>query len=224
MVSLNIEITTLCFSFNFDNCNYFQIIEVHHGNGTQKIFNEDPNVLYFSVHRYHNGNYYPHQRNAGPNTVGDKKGAGYTINVGWNKKGMGDDEYLAVWKTILMPIANEFNPDLVLVSAGFDAATGDVGECNVTPECFGELTKYLLTLADAKVVCALEGGYVRSILGKCVEHVCVSLLEGANEHCSLDEDYNELGNIDSSAADCIRKTISAQLNYWPCLKKFLGEH
>jgi len=181
-------------------------------------------VLYFSVHRYHNGNYFPHQQSAGPNTVGIGDGEGYNINVGWNKKGMGDEEYLAVWKNVLMPIANQFKPDLVLVSAGFDAAEGDVGECHVTPECFGELTKYLLTLADAKVVCALEGGYVRSILGKCVEQVCLCLLEGGNEPYVNEDCCNQLVNIDSSAADSIRKTISAHSKYWPCLKKFSSEH
>ena len=52
---------------------------------------------------------------------------GFNVNVGWSRKGMGDDEYIAVWEKVLMPIAREFQPDLVLVSAGFDAALGDMG-------------------------------------------------------------------------------------------------
>jgi len=112
--------------------------DVHHGNGTQRIFLEESNVLYFSVHRYHGGNFFPFMiknSNAGdstkpnlssgsPHVVGVGKGEGYNVNVGWNKKGFGDTEYLSVWSNILMPIAYEYEPDLVLISAGFDAAQG----------------------------------------------------------------------------------------------------
>lgn len=177
--------------------------------------------MYFSVHRYQNGNYYPHLQSGGPNTIGIGEGAGKNVNVGWNKAGMGDEEYLAVWKTLLMPLANEFEPDLVLVSAGFDAAKGDVGDCDVTPECFGELTRHLLTIADAKVVCSLEGGYLRSVLGKCVEQVVLALLGGAGESY-LDSTglSNDLETIDNSAANSIRKTISAHEEHWSCLKSY----
>jgi len=101
--------------------------DVHHGNGTQAIFLNDPNVLYFSVHRWHGGNFFPFLQKSGPSNVGLGDGEGYNVNVGWTRKGMGDEEYLAVWEKILMPIAREFQPDLVLVSAGFDAALGDMG-------------------------------------------------------------------------------------------------
>lgn len=101
--------------------------DVHHGNGTQSIFLNDPNVLYFSVHRWHGGNFFPFLQNGGPTTVGIDDGEGFNVNVGWSRKGMGDDEYLAVWEKLLMPMAHEFQPDLVLVSAGFDAALGDMG-------------------------------------------------------------------------------------------------
>ena len=72
----------------------------------------------------------------------------------------GDAEYLAAWRDVLMPIAREFEPDLVLVAAGFDAAEGDpIGRCHCTPECYTALTRDLMTLADGKVALALEGGY-----------------------------------------------------------------
>jgi histone deacetylase 6 len=105
--------------------------DVHHGNGTQRCFYNDPNVLYFSVHRYHGGNFFPFLQQGGPASVGNGTGKGFNMNVGWNDKKMGDDEYLVVWEKLLMPVAKEFNPDLVLVSAGFDAAGGDMGECDV---------------------------------------------------------------------------------------------
>lgn len=105
---------------------------VHHGNGTQQIFEDDNTVLYFSVHRYDNGKFYPGTGHA--NSCGTGKGEGFSVNVPWNDIGMGDHEYLLCWKHILLPIINEFQPDLILVSAGFDAAQGDpIGKMQLTP-------------------------------------------------------------------------------------------
>lgn len=194
--------------------------DVHHGNGTQAIFLKDPNVLYFSVHRFHSGNYFPFQKYGGPNIVGTGKGAGFTVNVGWNQREMGDMEYLAVWHKVLLPIANEFQPDLVLVSAGFDAAE----ECKVTPQCFGKLTDILLTLANGKVVCSLEGGYVRSILCECVESVIGSLLMKKTKRKHTKESQPELEfrdvleYINQSAAQSIRSTIDSHKKHWNCFR------
>ena len=184
-------------------------------------------MLYFSAHRHHGGNFFPFLQNGGPTCVGDGAGEGFNINVGWNEKKMGDDEYLVLWEKLLMPLAAEFSPDLVLVSAGFDAAKGDMGECDITPECFARLTRRLKTLANGKVVCALEGGYVRSVLCKCIESVLESLLDANSNEKSKEElqsFYKNLGNhemldcIDMSAAKSIRDTITAHTKYWACLK------
>uniref|UniRef100_A0A7S4UW91 histone deacetylase n=1 Tax=Ditylum brightwellii TaxID=49249 RepID=A0A7S4UW91_9STRA len=216
--------------------------DVHHGNGTQSIFINDADVLYFSVHRYHGGNFFPFLRSSGPNTVGTGEGEGYTMNVGWNSKGMGDNEYLQVWDKILMPIAKEYQPELILVSAGFDAAQDDMGECHVTPDGFAKLTRQLMTLADGKVVCALEGGYVRRVLCNCVENVVKTLLDrnsGKRTAVMEEELSNQDGSlltrmagatvtttttnmervINSSAAKSIRDTISAHQKYWKCLQR-----
>lgn len=188
--------------------------DIHHGNGTQSAFINDADVLYFSVHRYHNGNYFPFLGgNGGPDMVGEGKGAGFNINVGWNQKHMGDEEYYAVWKRALMPIAREFQPKLILVSAGFDGALGDMGECNITPQCYGELTKQLMTLAEGKVVCTLEGGYVRSILAKCCEAVILALLTGdkgrnAND-CSTNEYEDCRTNHFCDAGDEEKKQVDS---------------
>lgn len=194
--------------------------DVHHGNGTQRIFLKDPNVMYFSVHRWQGGNFFPFLMNGGPTTVGIDDGVGYNVNVGWNRKGMGDDEYEAVWEKVLMPMARDYKPDLVLVSAGFDAADGDMGECRVSPECFGDLTRSLKTLANGKVVCTLEGGYVRSVLGKCVSAVVEALLERKtdDEQDNAEDNEDLLNEIDASAAKSIRTTISAHRLYWKCFK------
>ena len=217
--------------FNFEwnpqfDHNFILPHTVHHGNGTQRCFLDNPNVLYFSVHRYHHGNFFPFLQNGDAATVGKGDGEGFNINVGWNEKKMEDDEYLVVSEKLPMPVATEFNPDLVVVSAGFDGAFGDMGECDITPECFARLTRRLKTLANGKVVCALEGGYVRSVLCKCVESVLGSLLDAeSNEKCEqeLQKFYRNLGDnemldcIDSSAAKSIRDTIKAHSKYWECL-------
>jgi histone deacetylase 6 len=202
--------------------------DVHHGNGTQSIFLEDPNVLYFSVHRWQGGNFFPFLSNGGPTNVGKGEGEGFNVNVGWSRKEMGDEEYFAVWERLLMPIAREFNPDLVLVSAGFDAAASDMGECNVTPEAFGHLTRSLQSLANGRVVCTLEGGYVRSVLGKCVQSVVGSLLDRKSpeiyktieEEAERQRDGSDiLECIDPIAAKDICLTIEAHRPYWKCLRQ-----
>ena len=107
--------------------------DVHHGNGTQHIFESDPRVLYISLHRYDNGSFFPGSLDAGHDRVGKGKGEGFNVNIPWNKKGMSDGDYLSAFQHIVLPIAYQFNPELVLVSAGFDAAVGDPlgGRCHV---------------------------------------------------------------------------------------------
>ncbi len=128
--------------------------DLHHGNGTQHAFWEDPSVLYFSTHQFP---FYPgtgaiHENGAGA-------GHGYTVNVPW-PGGMGDAEYLAAFDRVLLPIARAFEPELVLVSAGFDAARGDpLGAMLVSPGGYAQMTARLLTLAGGRTVLALEGGY-----------------------------------------------------------------
>ncbi|KAM6474766.1 protein deacetylase HDAC6 isoform 2-T2 [Liasis olivaceus] len=134
--------------------------DVHHGNGTQHMFEDDPSVLYISLHRYDNGTFFPTSEDADYDRVGVGPGEGFTLNVPWNCSRMGDSEYLAAFHQIVMPVSYEFNPELVLVSAGFDAARGDpLGGCLVTPECYAHMTHLLLGLAGGKVAVVLEGGY-----------------------------------------------------------------
>ncbi|KAM9343089.1 histone deacetylase 6 isoform 1-T2 [Pholidichthys leucotaenia] len=134
--------------------------DVHHGNGTQHMFEDDDSVLYISLHRYDNGVFFPSSEDAAPDKVGVAKGAGFNANIAWSGGRMGDSEYLSAFQCVVMPIATEFNPALVLVSAGFDAARGDpLGGYNVTPEGYAHLTHMLMSLAGGRVVIILEGGY-----------------------------------------------------------------
>jgi len=153
--------------------------DVHHGNGTQDIFEEDPRVLYLSLHRM-DKMFFPGTGDV--NDVGRGAGAGYCVNLPWRHEGMGDAEYLAAFDAIVMPIAQSFNPDLVIVSAGFDAASGDkVGEMNVTPEGFAAMASKLTALANGRAVYVLEGGYKPSTVARCALAVVQVLLSDARE-------------------------------------------
>nr|ACN94122.1 histone deacetylase 6 isoform B [Drosophila melanogaster] len=134
--------------------------DVHHGNGTQHIFESNPKVLYISLHRYEHGSFFPKGPDGNFDVVGKGAGRGFNVNIPWNKKGMGDLEYALAFQQLIMPIAYEFNPQLVLVSAGFDAAIGDpLGGCKVTAEGYGMLTHWLSALASGRIIVCLEGGY-----------------------------------------------------------------
>jgi acetoin utilization deacetylase AcuC-like enzyme len=132
--------------------------DVHHGNGTQEIFYEDPSVLYFSVHR---SPFYPGTGNDDEKGAG--KGCGYKVNVPL-AKGSGDQEYISAFEKILKPMALEFKPDFILVSAGFDACKDDpLGGMNVSPEGYAAMTGIIKDIAekccDGRIVSVLEGGY-----------------------------------------------------------------
>ena len=133
--------------------------DVHHGNGTQKAFENDPSVLYMSLHRFEDGTFYPGTTYGSMTSVGHGEGTGYSVNVPWPSAGMGDADYIYAFNQVIMPIAHEFGPDMVMISAGFDAADGDqLGECFVTPAGYAHMTHMLSSLADGRVVVALEVG------------------------------------------------------------------
>jgi acetoin utilization deacetylase AcuC-like enzyme len=132
--------------------------DLHHGNGTQHSFEDDSSVLYFSTHQFP---YYP--GSGAFEQVGIGKGEGFTVNFPLSP-GYGDGEYAAIFERILKPIAFEFAPELILVSAGFDIFEGDpLGGMRVTPVGFAGLTSTVMNIADyccgGKVVLTLEGGY-----------------------------------------------------------------
>jgi acetoin utilization deacetylase AcuC-like enzyme len=132
--------------------------DLHHGNGTQNAFYEDPQVLYFSTHQYP---YYPGSGSVDED--GQGKGKGFTVNVPL-PGGQGDQDFEAIFKEILKPIATQFKPQLILVSAGYDIYSQDpLGAMDVTPEGFAILTSLIMDMArsscQGRVVITLEGGY-----------------------------------------------------------------
>ncbi|KAL6656912.1 hypothetical protein ACP70R_004692 [Stipagrostis hirtigluma subsp. patula] len=152
--------------------------DVHHGNGTQKMFYNDPRVLFFSVHRFDYGSFYPAEADASHCFIGEDAGKGYNINVPWEHARCGDADYIAAWDYVLLPVAEAYDPDIVLVSAGFDAALGDpLGGCCITPNGYALLLTKLLGFAQGRIVMALEGGYnLRSIANSVL--ACAKVLLG----------------------------------------------
>ena len=146
--------------------------DLHHGNGTQKAFYTSPEVLYVSTHQW------PHYPGTGAlEEIGRDAGEGFTLNAPM-PAGMGDAEYLSIFRSIIGPVAREYAPQLVLVSAGFDAYFKDpLGSMGLTERGYAALTREILSVADAtcggKAVFALEGGYHLSGL----EQSIVSVLE-----------------------------------------------
>lgn len=132
--------------------------DVHHGNGTQDAFYDDPSVLYVSTHQFP---FYP-GTGAAPE-VGEKDGKGYTINVPLSA-GAGDGIYRSAFERIILPALEEYAPEMILVSAGFDASARDpLAEMNLSAEAFGWMARALRRVADrtaaGRIGLVLEGGY-----------------------------------------------------------------
>ncbi|MBN3319402.1 HDAC6 deacetylase, partial [Atractosteus spatula] len=194
--------------------------DVHHGNGTQHIFEEDPSVLYISLHRYDDGLFFPSSEDADCDRVGLGPGRGHNVNIPWSGGGakMGDPEYLAAFHWVVMPIARQFCPELVLVSAGFDAARGDpLGGYQVTPECYAHITHLLMSLAGGRVLVILEGGYNLNSISESMASCTSALLgDGLPPLAGLPPPH-------PSAARTINRVLRAQAPYWSCLKIQLPE-
>ena len=152
--------------------------DVHHGNGTQHIFEADPDVFFFSVHQS------PLYPGTGERSeAGREAGQGATLNCPL-PPGAGDTEFLATLRDELVPAAERFRPEFVLVSAGFDAHRADpLGGLEVSTEAFAEATRIVCGVADrwagGRVVSTLEGGYDLDALAECVLVHLGAMLEGA---------------------------------------------
>ncbi|KAL6951784.1 Histone deacetylase domain, partial [Sarracenia purpurea var. burkii] len=154
--------------------------DVHHGQATQQMFYDDNRVLYFSIHRFEYGTFWPNLRESDYDHVGEGIGLGYNFNVPLNKIGFGNSEYLTIFHELLLPVAVEYDPDLVIISSGYDAAIGcpefepnlvlvsggydaavgdEKGLMKVEPACYAHFVNSLKALANGKLAVVLEGGY-----------------------------------------------------------------
>ncbi|KAF4683291.1 hypothetical protein FOZ60_009366 [Perkinsus olseni] len=153
--------------------------DVHHGNGTCEIFAEDPTVLVISIHRFDGSLYYPGTGNW--TEMGSGDAVGYNLNVPIDGT-YGDEEMQFAFDKLVLPALSSFRPEFILVSCGFDACVNDpLGECEVTPQCYGSLTRQLLASFDdgrpARVALVLEGGYNLDSIAASAEECVRALLE-----------------------------------------------
>jgi acetoin utilization deacetylase AcuC-like enzyme len=147
--------------------------DVHHGNGTQHIFETDPRVLYVSSHEFP---FYPGTGALGE--VGEGPGEGFTVNLPM-PAGLGDGDYARIYRDVVEPVGRAFAPELVLVSAGFDAYVDDpLAGMRLTPRGYRELVQVCLDCAEGArgVVVLLEGGYDEYGLASCSAEVARGLL------------------------------------------------
>jgi acetoin utilization deacetylase AcuC-like enzyme len=147
--------------------------DVHHGNGTQHAFEEDPSVFYISLHQFP---FYPgtgagHEKGSG-------RGKGYTLNCPM-PAGAWDGDYRTAFENVILPRAREYRPDAVLISAGFDAHFSDpLAQVQLSTEMYGWMTREIMAVAQefsgGRVLSLLEGGYDLEYLPRCIEaHVAV---------------------------------------------------
>lgn len=197
-----------------DKCRKVLILDwdVHHGNGIQHAFYDDPNILYISLHVYKNASFYPGMPDANYDHCGEGAGIGRNVNIPWADHGMGDAEYIYAFQQVVMPIATEFDPDLVIISAGFDAAEGDtLGGCHVSPACYAHMTHMLMQLANGKVAVCLEGGYNLRSIARSALAVTKTLMLQPPDRLASDLEPEE------SAVRVVEQVKRQHSRYWKCL-------
>ncbi len=185
--------------------------DLHHGNGTQNIFYSDRRVLYFSTHQY------PHYPGTGGlQEIGEGQALGYTVNVPL-RPGAVNGTFIAAFHRVLEPIARAFEPELILISAGFDTYYQDpLGSMRVTPEGFAAMARVLLNIADkccaGRVVAVLEGGYHIMGLARSVK---ATLEEMFDETHWTDKKMDAMEQeADEENKPVIKAVIAGMRPYW----------
>jgi acetoin utilization deacetylase AcuC-like enzyme len=187
--------------------------DLHHGNGTQHIFERDPSVFFFSSHQY------PHYPGTGLMIeTGLGSGEGTTMNIPL-RRGCGDGEFMAIYHQILEPVARSFAPELILVSAGIDIHGADpLGGMTVTPAGFAGLTRMILRIADqncsGRAVFCLEGGYHADALTDSVLAIIDELTGRTRTDVNAMADRAEPGRLNPIMYRCIH----THKRYWKTLE------
>ena len=165
--------------------------------------------MYLSLHRHGNG-FYPGGDQGDVDKIGEGPGKGFNVNIPFpdGKEKMGDADYLYAFQQIVMPIAYEFAPDMVIVSAGYDAAEGDhLGLYKVSPAGYAHMTHMLSVLANGKLLLALEGGYNCESIAKSA-HACVEVLVG-DEPRQL-----QIEGASATATNAVAEVMQVQARHW----------
>ncbi|CAI0473837.1 unnamed protein product [Linum tenue] len=159
--------------------------DVHHGNGTQEIFDDNK-------------------------SVGSKGAEGYCVNIPWSCGGVGDNDYIFAFQHVVLPIATEFAPDFTIISAGFDAARGDpLGHCDVTPVGYAQMTDMLSNISGGKLLVILEGGYnLRSISSSAT--AVIKVLLGENPSAEVADIAPSRAGLQT-----VMEVLKIQKDFWP---------
>lgn len=180
--------------------------DVHHGNGTQNAFYSDPTVLYFSSHRY------PHYPGTGwLDEVGEGDGVGYNINVPL-PAGANDFDYVYVFNKLLVPVALQFKPDIIFVSAGQDGHINDpLGGMEITSAGFGKLASIVKKIAGStcgRTVLVLEGGYNLEALAESVFEIVKGFDETKDVRLPRDDE------VSGVVKERVKEVTAVQGNWW----------
>ena len=175
--------------------------DVHHGNGTQSIFYDRDDVLYQSFHLS------PHYPGTGDvSEIGTGYGKGYTVNAPLNH-GAGDATIAKLFDRIFLPIARQFDPDIIIISSGYDSHHLDhLGGLALTCNCFGEMIAKFQDI-QPKIVCTLEGGYNLGWIGKC-------FLSQVGQMASHPLNFKDPANEDKNIEDVVNALIRELKDYW----------
>jgi acetoin utilization deacetylase AcuC-like enzyme len=182
--------------------------DVHHGNGTQKAFYTSPEVLFVSLHQ---SPHYPGTGSLGE--VGRDEGEGYTLNVPL-AAGLADRDYLRILRDVVVPVGIEFNPELILVSAGFDAHRNDpLGGMLLSHDGYAAMTGEILRLArttcEGRAVFALEGGYHLASLERSIVSV-LGVMSG--------DTPPEIADVDGASTGVVSELRKAHGKHWAALR------
>ncbi len=185
--------------------------DVHHGNGIQEIFNSSPQVLYVS---FHERGIYP--GTGYENQLGEGEGRGYKVNVPL-PHGSDDTAYLKALEEVVLPVAEEFKPDLVLLSAGFDAHHSDmISSINISAECYRKMTEAMVKLSkkhcNGRLIGFLEGGYSPETLSKSFPTTIAALTETVLP--IEDKKTSASSSIRSRAEETVRNLRNILSKYW----------
>ena len=186
--------------------------DVHHGNGTNDVFHADPRVLFASIHQ---SPLYPWTGPLGD--VGSGEGEGYTINLPV-PPGSGEPLWLALLERVVMPAARAFEPQLILVSAGFDAHAEDpLANCRLSTESFVEMSRRVRSLARGLGVglgAVLEGGYNERVLAECM---CATLpaLAGDGEARAGGAGETQTAAPSEREQELIARALAQHSRHWP---------
>jgi histone deacetylase 6 len=214
--------------------------DVHHGDGVQNTFYAESNVLYVSIHRGafdstgketlekggRGNGFFPGTGYAAE--VGKGPGLGKNVNIPFESEGHDDASYILAFNWIILPILRQFNPDVVFVCAGFDAAVGDKksqANFQVTKHCYGWMTTQLLAITP-HVIMALEGGYDIESIAEGGTECILALLHGSGSRASSLSTVPALPRPNSEAISTVQKVAEIQGHFWtlPTEKEALMLH